>query len=148
MLSIVHGPTGAFIASKISNPLIAIPLIITSHFVEDYLPHTDVGIGINKGTKKRSTAFWQELLFDFPLSIAIVYFFFQVGKPFNPYLWLAWFIGLLPDFLEFPKNFLKTEIPLFKPFNDFHHRHHHSTKNLLIGVPTQILILVIIYLFK
>lgn len=148
MLSIVHGPTGALIASKIPNPYISVPLILASHFIEDYIPHSDVGMGINSGKKKRSTAFWQELLFDFPLSIAIVYLFFQIGKPFNLYLWIGWFVGLLPDFLEFPKNFLKLDLPLIDKLNNFHSHFHHSTKNLWIGIPTQILILLAIYFLR
>ena len=61
MLSIAHAATGAFIATKVANPALAIPLIIISHFVEDYIPHWDVGQGLTKKIKSHQAAFFQEL---------------------------------------------------------------------------------------
>ena len=39
MLSISHAVTGAFIAVKIGNPVLAFPLIILSHYLEDSIHH-------------------------------------------------------------------------------------------------------------
>ena len=74
MLSTIHGPTGALIATKIKSPFISIPLIIASHFAQDYIPHWDVGQGLTKKKKSKKAAFFQELLIDFPFSIIITYF--------------------------------------------------------------------------
>lgn len=148
MLSIAHGPTGAFIASKIPNPLISIPLVLASHYFEDYIPHWDVGQGLSKGKKDKKIAFYQELFLDFPLSIAIVFIFFQYGRPFSPLPWLGWFVGLVPDFIEFPRNFLKWEPGFIKPLNHFHGKFHNSIPAKLPGILPQIAILIAIYLLR
>ena len=88
MLSIAHGPTGAFIASKIPNPFISFPLAVLIHYLQDRVPHWDVGQGLTNGSKKKSHSFIQELIFDFPLSILITYLIFQRGQGFNLGIWI------------------------------------------------------------
>lgn len=148
MLSVSHGLTGAFIASKIPNPYIAVPLTIASHYLEDYIPHWDVGQGLTKKAKSPKAAFLQELFFDFPLSLILVFLFFQLGKPFDPLPWIGWFIGILPDFLEAPKNFLGYEPSFLKPLNQFHHHFHRSTPDKFKGLWPQVLVILLIYLFR
>ncbi len=148
MLSIAHGPTGAFIATKIPNPFISIPLILASHFLEDRIPHWDVGQGLTSQKKSKKSAFLQELFFDFPLSFLIVFVFFQMGKPFDYRPWLGWFLGLLPDFLEFPYLFLQYRSPLMKKFAAFHSWCHRSTPNKFWGLLPQLLVLLFILLLK
>ena len=43
-----HAITGAFIATLIKQPLLALPLAFLSHFVCDALPHFDVGFTFGK----------------------------------------------------------------------------------------------------
>jgi len=148
MLSIAHGPTGAFIASIIPNPVISLPLALAAHYLEDRVPHWDVGQGLSKQTKSKKLAFIQELTIDFPLSILIVFLFFQLGRPFNPIIWLGWFFGLLPDFLEFPHLFLKWNFFPINKLDDIHKYFHRSTPELFLGLAPQIAVLVLIYLFK
>jgi len=148
MLSITHASTAAFITTKIPNPIISIPLALGSHYLEDYIEHWDVGQGITKGKKSKTAAFYQELFFDLPLSIAIVYFFFQHGQPFSVWPWIGWFFGLLPDFVEFPRNFLKWEPAFIRPLNQFHHHFHNSIPDKVRGLTPQILILILIYLLR
>lgn len=148
MLSIAHGPTGAFIATKIGNPFISLPLAILVHYLQDRFPHWDVGQGLTSGAKSKTHSFFQELLFDFPLSIVLTYFLFQYGKEFNLSIWLGWFAGLLPDFIEFPRLFLKHR----SPFLEFHHRFHKwfhvSIPDKLWGLLPQIITLLAIIYFK
>lgn len=147
MLSIAHGPTGALIVSKIPNPLISIPLAILVHYLEDRVPHWDVGQGLTNGSKKKSVSFLQELFIDFPLSILITYFIFQHGHAFDYRIWLGWFAGLLPDFVEFPRLFLQKHTGIFEAHHKFHKWFHVSTPNKFWGlIPQIITILVIIYL--
>jgi hypothetical protein len=148
MLSIAHGPTGAFIATKIPNPLISVPLCVAAHFIEDYIPHWDVGTGLTKKTKSKRDAFLHELFFDFPLSIAIVYFLFQHGQPFDWRPWLGWFAALSPDFVEFPRLFLKTDPWPITWINDFHKSVHQSTPKVVRGLLPQLLVLALIYIFR
>jgi hypothetical protein len=138
MLSIAHGTTGALIATKIHNPFISIPLILLSHYLEDYIPHWDVGQGLTKQVKSKKVAFFQELATDLPASIIIVYLFFQAGQSeFNTYAWFGWFTGLLPDFLEFPYLFLNWRFFPFKQQAAFHKKFHRSTTNKLKGLLPQ-----------
>lgn len=148
MLSIAHGPTGALIASKIPNPFISVPLILVSHFLEDRIPHWDVGQGLTSRKKSKGAAFFQELFFDFPLSILIVYLFFQAGRPFDWHPWLGWFLGLLPDFIEFPYVFLNRRGFFLKKFAQFHSWSHQSTPNKFWGLLPQALVLLAILLLK
>lgn len=149
MLSTVHGPTGAFIATKIKSPYISIPLIIASHFLQDRIPHWDVGQGLTKKKKSKKSAFFQELFIDFPLSIIITYFFFQFGKgEINYRAWLGWFLVLLPDFIEFPYLFLNWRFRPLTDFAAFHSKMHQSTPKVIRGLIPQILTLILIYLFR
>ena len=148
MLSVSHGLTGAFIASKISNPYIAVPLILASHYIEDYIPHWDVGQGLTKHLKSKKSAFIEELLIDFPLSLIFVFLFFQIGRPFNPLPWVGWLIGILPDFLEAPRNFLGYEPAFLKPLNEFHHHFHRSTPDKFKGLWPQVAVILGIFLLR
>ena len=148
MLSIAHGVTGAFIATKVSDPLIAIPLIIASHFIEDYIPHWDVGQGLSKKLKSHKSAFIQELLTDFPASILLVFLFFQLNQPLSLTPWLGWFIGLLPDFIEFPYLFLGWRFTPIKQLAKIHKFFHRSIPDKLLGLAPQVLLLLILYLLR
>ena len=131
MLSISHAATGAFIAAKVGNPLLAIPLILASHYVEDAVPHWDAGTGLSKGKKTPKSAFRDEII-DIIVAGIIVLILFPVhislASPLTTLLaapvWGAFF-GLLPDFLEAPRNFLKYEPRWLRPINKFHGRFHH-----------------------
>jgi len=148
MLSIAHGPTGAFIASKIPNPFISIPLVLLSHYIEDRIPHWDVGQGLSGWKKTRKAAFLQELFFDFPLSILLVYLIFQINRPLNWQVWLGWFVGLLPDFLEFPILFLDMKFTPIKQLAVLHKWIHRSTPNKFWGLLPQVLVILLIILFR
>lgn len=142
MLSISHAATGAFIATKVESPLLSIPLILLSHYVEDAIPHWDVGTGLGKGVKSPSAAFRHELL-DLALAAILVFLMFR-GHGALPY-WGA-FVGLLPDFLEAPRNFLKWEPWFLRPLNNFHHSFHHSIPNPLAGLAPQAILLLTLQL--
>lgn len=155
MLSISHAATGAFIAVKVGNPFLAIPLILISHYIEDAISHWDVGTGLGKGLKSPKSAFLHEIfdltlagilvLLLFPLPFDIRYSIFDILL--YPPVWGA-FIGLLPDFLEAPRNFFKYEPWWLKPINKFHGSFHHSIPRPLDGLAPQILLLVILFILK
>jgi hypothetical protein len=148
MLSISHSVTGAFIATKLPHPLLYIPLIFASHYLEDWIPHWDVGTGLSSGKRKRSTAIALELV-ELGITFGIIYWFWQSGS--NAINWNAWFgasIGLIPDFLEAPRNFLKWEPFFFKPFNEIHGKFHHSTPNMLFGLTPQVIVLATVWALK
>lgn len=151
MLSIAHATTGALIATKISNPLISIPLILLSHYFLDAISHWDVGTGLSNGSKNPKIAFLEEIP-DFLLGFLLIYLWFQSGpltssiSGLTPY-W-GGLVGLLPDFLEAPRNFWKKEPKLLKIINRFHHNLHHSIPRPLAGIAPQLILLYLIYILK
>lgn len=156
MLSIAHAVTGAYLAVKVSNPYLAVPLIILSHFLEDAVSHWDAGTGLGKGLKTPREAFYHELV-DLALAALLVFIFFPDSFPiinnskleinnFAP-IWGS-FLALLPDFLEAPRNFFKYEPKWLAPINKFHGLFHHSIPRVVDGLAPQILLLVILYLTK
>jgi len=148
MLSISHALTGAFIAQKVGNPILAIPLVLASHYLEDWILHWDVGTGLSNGTRKKETAIFLEL-FDLAISVGLVYWWFQSGVPMlNIDAWFGAFLGLLPDFVEAPRNFLHFNPWWLKPFNDFHHGFHHRTPNMLLGLLPQFVVVGLIFFLR
>lgn len=157
MLSISHAVTGAFIATKVSNPYLAIPLILLAHYLEDAVPHWDAGTGLTKGVKSPSAAFAHELI-DLALAGALVLLFYHAQYPLVPILagasdrnlapyWGA-LLALLPDFLEAPRNFFKYEPRWLAPLNRFHHSFHHSIPHVAAGLAPQIILLVLLWIYR
>ena len=148
MLSISHVATGAFVAAKVSNPFIAIPLILGFHYLEDWIPHWDVGTGLSTGKRKKRSALIMEVI---ELCIAFGIVFLYWGNRSTGIDWWIVFggvMGIVPDLLEAPRNFLKYEPFWLKPINEFHAQFHHSTPDMLIGLTPQVILLLIIFLLK
>ncbi len=140
MLSISHAMTGAFIATALPFPPLSIPLVLASHYLEDWTPHWDVGTGLSAGTRKRSTAIIFGVV-DLAIALTLVYFIWQFGRDsINWHAWLGVFFALLPDFLEAPRNFLRWEPAFTKPLNKIHKRLHHSTPNMVVGLMSQVIV--------
>lgn len=144
MLSISHAATGAFIAVKIGNPYLAIPLILLSHYAEDAIPHWDAGTGLGSGKKTSRQAFIHGSI-DLALAGTLVIIMFR-SHGVIPY-WGA-FLGLLPDFLEAPRNFLNWEPAFLAPLSRFHHSFHHSIPRVVDGLAPQLLLLTILWIFR
>jgi hypothetical protein len=148
MLSISHAITGAFIATKLPHPLLYIPLIFASHYLEDWIPHWDVGTGLSSGKRKRHSAIVLELG-ELVITFALIYLFWQHGHPeLNVNAWLGGGIALMPDFMEAPRNFLKWEPPFLKPFNELHGLFHHSTHNIAFGLLPQVVVVGLIFFVR
>lgn len=148
MLSISHSLTGAFIATKLPSPFLYIPLIFLSHYLEDWIPHWDVGTGLSNGKRSKQAALILEVG-ELVITFGLVYWFWQYGSAsINSTAWIGAFTGLIPDFLEAPRNFLKWEPPIIRPLNQLHGLFHHSTPNIAFGLTPQILVAGFIFLMK
>lgn len=148
MLSIPHMLTGAFVASKFPHPAVYTPITLAFHYLQDWIPHWDVGTGLSNGTRKRSTAILLELV-ELSIAIGLIWLFFQRGQSEIQYhVWLGALIGIVPDLLEAPRNFLKWEPGFLKPINNFHAYFHHSTPNIPLGLLPQFILLIVIWLLK
>ena len=158
MLSISHAATGAFLAAKLHNPLLYIPVVLISHYIEDWVLHWDVGTGLSNGTRKKSTAFILEI-FDILLAAGIVLAMYPTSPlhaiqnlfsgqfvGLDPYVGAL--IALLPDFIEAPRNFFHWNPPFLKPLNAFHHAVHHSTSNIIKGLWPQLVLLSGLWIFR
>lgn len=148
MLSISHSLTGAYLAVTLPQPALFVPAIFASHYLEDWIPHWDVGTGLSRGKRQVSHAIAMEIG-ELVITGILLYVFFQQGK--TEVNWLAWIgggIALIPDFIEAPRNFLKREPWFFKPLNDLHQAFHHSTPNIVLGLLPQALLLLAIWLLK
>lgn len=148
MLSISHTLTGAFIAHHLPHPGLYVPLSLAAHYLQDWIPHRDVGTGLSSGKRKRSTAFWLEIG-ELIISAGLIYLFFQHGHDaIRWHIWIAAFVSLIPDFLEAPRNFLNWEPAIIKPFNRFHGWFHHSTLNNWLGLTPQVVLVVLIWFLR
>ncbi len=145
MLSISHSLTGSFLAITMPQPWLFVPAVFASHYLEDWIPHWDVGTGLSSGKRARLTAVILEII-ELVITAILVYWFFQAGR--RDINWLAWFgagIALIPDFIEAPRNFLKWEPWFLKPLNDLHRAFHHSTPNMVLGLAPQLVLWLVIW---
>ncbi len=151
MLSIAHAATGTVLATNISSPIWAIPLILASHYALDAVAHHDAGTGLSSGKKTRKTALFLGIL-DLILAGGLVLtmypylgfriwdFEFWAQAP----VWGA-LLGLLPDFLEAPRNFLHYEPRWLRGINRFHASFHHSIPNIPAGLAPQLILLTLLW---
>lgn len=148
MLSIPHSLTGAFIASKLPYPALYIPITIGMHYLQDWIPHWDVGTGLSNGKRKRSTAIILEIIELIISALMIYYFFGNLDVNLQAHVWFGALVGITPDLIESPRNFLKWEPWFIKPFNKFHGLFHHSTSNMIVGLIPQFIVVGLIWLLK
>lgn len=110
MLEFTHSLTGGVIASKIGNPLIALPAALLSHFLVDLLPHWNPGL--SKELKKYGRISQK----TFRLVMADSFFGLFLGLILASrklpdirsglMVVLGCFLAILPDLFEAPFYFL------------------------------------------
>lgn len=107
-----HALIGVIIAAKFTNPYIAIPLALASHFLADIYPHWDAGTNYRKKTKQR---FLQEAAADVLVSFMASYLFLALFFPQTNllYAFILIITAQLPDWATAP-YLLGFKI---KPFN-------------------------------
>lgn len=148
MLSIPHMLTGAFVASTFPHPAVYVPTTLAMHYLQDWIPHWDVGTGLSNGSRKRSTAVILELI-ELSVALGLIWLFFQSGKAGIQYhVWLGALTGIVPDLLEAPRNFLRWEPDFLKPINNFHQFFHNSTPNMVLGLMPQLILVAAIWFLR
>ncbi len=145
MLELPHVAVGAAIATKIPNPLLAIPLAFASHFVLDKIPHWNPHI--YKETKKfgqltkKSTKI---IILDSSLALILGLLIASLALPsLNRAMVIiaASFASVLPDFIEAPYFFLNMRGNEFlKKWITFH-RSLQKHVSFLPGILSQIIVL-------
>lgn len=110
MLETPHVAVGAAIASKIPNPLIAIPLAFASHFILDMTPHWNPHLNTEiKKYGKVTTKTKQFIILDVVVALGVGGFFAYRALPDTNHalvILAASFASVLPDVIEGPNFFL------------------------------------------
>ena len=94
MILSTHLIAGAIIASKISNPILALPLAFLSHYFLDSLPHKDYSI-TNIHLKQ-----WNKAFFDFLrvfIDVFLGIFFILLFSDNSILVFFAAFLAITPD---------------------------------------------------
>lgn len=142
MTATSHALIGASIAAVISNPVIAIPLAIISHFGADLIPHWDAGTNRRKKTISRLRI---EASFDVLLGFALAFLIF--GYFVNPlYLFVMVIAAQLPDWLEAPSSKFGFKIPPFSWVEWLGHKLQNRMQ-LPWGLVTQVVVVSLIVLY-
>lgn len=136
-----HSLIAAAILSKISNPVVGLPLVLASHFIMDKVPHWDVMTEKNKNNFRIS----RDTLIDISLGFALAGLFFVSAKNIDPvYFFLGIFVSQLPDLLEAPYVLPQLKNPLSTFVYEFQHYIHDVWFDARLaapwGVVTQIVI--------
>lgn len=109
MTATSHALIGSSLAVLITNPLVAIPVAIISHFGADLVPHWDAGTNRRKKTIER-------LRFEAALDVLLGFFlsFVIFGLFVNPiYLFVMIIAAQLPDWAETPSSKFGFKVPPF-----------------------------------
>lgn len=143
MLATSHSLVSALIFTKISPPQLSLPLVFFSHYLLDIVPHWDTGTGLTNGHKTKKKAVIDTLI-DLTIGFTLVFIFFQKNQTFSPLLWLAVFLGILPDLIEFPALFFnKRPFPI--NFLEKLHDALHQRAKWPWGLIYQMIFLVIVF---
>lgn len=123
MIFIPHLLLGAAIGSIIKYPLLAIILAFLSHYILDFLPHTDYTISnIKKKQWKKTGSEFSIILFDIIISLITI----AIISSNQPIIYICALFAILPDgltalglfiknkFLHYQINFHRKEVHYFK----------------------------------
>lgn len=139
MTATAHALAGAVIAAKVTNPLLAYPLALGSHFLMDFIPHWDTGTHRQQKTHLR---FWLESLFDLGLGIFLVQLIFGAHVP-PIHLWIAVFLAQVPDWFSVPYLFFKTKISPFFEIYKFQSLFDRKAE-FALGISTQLIVVILL----
>ena len=141
MLELPHVLVGAAIATSVSNPVLAFPLALASHFITDYIPHWNPHI--NTEIKKYGSITQKSLLIlaadsggALVLGASIAYLKSQSLSQFL-FILACCLMSVLPDVLEIPYYFFKQKIKWMEDLITFQ-RSHQWNVPVLWGMLAQI----------
>ncbi len=143
MLELPHVLVGAAIATSVSNPVLAFPLALASHFITDYIPHWNPHI--NTEIKKYGSITQKSLLIlaadsggALVLGASIAYLKSQSLSQFLVIM-ACCLMAVLPDVLEIPYYFFKQKIKWMEDLITFQ-RSHQWNVPVLWGMLAQIIV--------
>lgn len=144
MLELAHTAVGATIATKIPNPLIAIPLAFLSHFLFDFIPHWNPNLytetkRLGHPTRKSNIIVALDVIFSLTLGFFIAFRFWPDVKRVIIIL-SACFAAVVVDVIEGLYYYLKVKSPFLKRLVAFQHTHQVNVR-VIPGLLTQLVTL-------
>ena len=143
MLETPHVLVGAAIAAKVTNPALAIPFALGSHFLLDKIPHWNPHTYTEAkkyGKPRRETS----IIAGFDSSLAlfsgltIAYFFSQFSLSHALVIVTACFFSVLPDISKIPYYYFGRKKGLLKKWVDIERAIQVEVKSPLLGILTQL----------
>ncbi|MDO8551183.1 MAG: hypothetical protein Q7S03_00670 [bacterium] len=146
MLELPHTIIGATIATKISNPLLSLPLVFLAHFITDFFPHWNSHIFTEtQKTGKVSTRSKVLIMADTFLSLAFGLFFaLKFWPDFGraAIILFACFVATIPDTIEAPFYFLKSRNSVLVKYIKLHRKYQIHT-SFGVGMTVQMIVLLV-----
>ena len=131
MLTLSHSTVGLLIGTVVPNPVLSFFLAWLSHYILDFIPHSDVGYFKDRGEnwlKNKRVIAW--VFLDVILSIIV--FGLVIAKRGFGFILLAGYIGsLVPDILDNSPFWSEAirKIPAVKwEYERVHNYFHHTVK--------------------
>jgi len=143
MLTLPHTLVAVAIVKLIPNPLISLPLCLTSHFFLDFLithwnPHLYTEYQKNGRVSSGSIFFITiDALLALTVSLAILLKFWPNLSTIGLYA-TGIFLATLPDTIEIPYYFMGVKSKLLSSYVEFEHKHQ-ANGSVLWGIITQII---------
>lgn len=144
MLELPHVLVGAAIATAVRNPVLALPLALSSHLLLDEIPHWNPHISTELKTRHYlSASSILIIIVDSLLALTIGLVISaralpDTGQFIN--ILACCLLGALPDLLEAPHFFFHLRISVIEKLVHFQKRHQHNSPPLL-GLLTQTLVI-------
>ena len=138
MLATPHTLMGILIATKVTNPWLALPLALLSHFALDLIPHWDFFTFREKVTLPIK----KKVCLDVLIGLTVGMFFVFRALPDRTQaanIFFSCFLANLPDGVEAPYIFLGKEWPFVMKVIKFQ-REHHSRLRFPWGLLTQLVL--------
>lgn len=146
MLETPHVVVGAAIAFKVMNPALALPLALGSHFILDRIPHWNPHTYTE--TQKYGRPSRQSTIIatiDAFLAIGSgIFIASQVLPQLDNFIIIlaACFLSVLPDVSKAPYYYFNNRGSLLNKWVDIERSIQVETKNVLIGMTTQIAVII------
>lgn len=143
MLETPHVAAGAAIATKVGNPLLALPLALASHFLLDTVPHWNPHLNKElKSLGKVSKSSTILVTIDSFSAIGVGLLFASTAPDMTKAITIlaGAFLGVLPDVVEAPYYFLGQRNAAIEKFIKWQKSIQWDT-NPIFGFATQILVI-------
>lgn len=148
MLETPHVVVGAAIASKVVNPLLAIPLAFGSHFILEKVPHWNPHLNTEKQKYgKPTTTSTKIVIADVVLSLILGSFIASRVLPDTGHavtILASCFAAVLPDVIEGPYFFLDIKSKFIKKWIKFQKSLQVDT-SVVPGLLTQVVTIIAVF---